>query len=119
MIAAHKEIEIGVECYSEKANISIWCGIYTESVDGHIRITDLRTIYEGLAESFWENYQEFEYGVAEAESLQENNASLTYRQALATVFGHFALSFKMDEKAIDIGIDSNADDLMYSLLENI
>lgn len=118
-INTHAEIEVWVDCYSEKANISISCGIYTDSINGDIKITDTDSIYEGLEESFWENYREFECNVAEAASLQENNASLTYRQALAAVFGNFVISFSVGGNAIDLDINSKADDFMYSLLENL
>jgi hypothetical protein len=113
------EIEVWVSCHSEKTDASIWCGVYVESNNGIVNLTDTDMIYLGLAESFWENYREFEDGVAQANVFQENNPTLTYQQALFEVFGHFTLSFKVDNNEIKLDIDSNADELMYSLLENL
>lgn len=118
-ISTHSEIAVEVVCYSEKADASICCWIYIKSIDGDIQIADIGTIYEGLEESFWENHQEFEEGVAEAESLEENNSDLTHQQALESVFGHFVLSFQVDGKEIALDIDSDADEFMYSLLDSL
>ena len=118
-ISAHTEIEVEVECYSEKADVSIWCGVYAESVGDKNLSVDPESLFLTLAESFWENYREFEEGVAEAECLKENNPNLTYQQALESVFGHFVLSFKVDDHELNLDVDANADEFMYSLLSEL
>ena len=65
------ETEVWVTCYSEKTDISISSGIYIDSADGSIDISDTGIIYEGLSESFWENYREFEEGVLRIEFYDE------------------------------------------------
>ena len=113
------ETEVWVTCYSEITNVSISCGIYIDSVDGSIDVPDTRMIYEGLSESFWENYQEFEDGVEQADAMYEGGPALSFEQAILSVFGHFIISCTIDGKEIDLGIDPNADDFMYSLLKDI
>lgn len=113
------ETEVWVTCYSEKTDISISCGIYIDSADGSIDISDAGIIYEGLSESFWENYREFEESVEQADSKQESDPTLSFEQAILSVFGHFIISCTIDGKEIDLGIDPNADDFMYSLLKDI
>jgi hypothetical protein len=112
------ETEVWVTCYSEKTDISISCGIYIDSADGSIDISDTGIIYEGLSESFWENYREFEESVEQADSKQESDPTLSFEQAILSVFGHFFISCTIDGKEIDLGIDPNADDFMYSLLKD-
>lgn len=113
------EIEVWVTCYSEITNVSISCGIYVDSVDNSLDIADFENIYGGLTESFWENYQEFEDGVEQADSQCESNPTLTFEQAILSVFGHFYISATIDGKETDLGIDPNADDFMFSLLKDI
>lgn len=113
------ETEVWVTCYSEKTDISISCGIYIDSADGSIDISDTGIIYEGLSESFWENYREFEEGVEQADFKQKSDPTLSFEQAILSAFGHFFISCTINGKEIDPGIDPNADDFMYSLLKDI
>lgn len=113
------ETEVWVTCYSKITNLSISCGIYIDYVDGSIDVPDARMIYEGLSESFWENYQEFADGVEQADAMYEGDPALSFEQAILSVFGHFFISCTIDGKEIDLGIDPNADDFMYSLLKDI
>ena len=114
------EIMAWAYCCSDKTGDSIWCGTDVESEDGTTyNITDTGMLYATLEEAFWELCQEFEEGVSQANALQEEDSSLTYEQALAAVFGHFSLSFKVDGQTVDLDIDTNADEFMYSLLSNL
>ena len=114
-----EEIVVDVECRSDKTGDWVGCGIYVEPIDGNIEISDINSIYEGLEESFWELCGEFHEGLAQADALQEKDASLTRQQALYTVFGHFTLSFQVDGKPIDLNVDIDIDEFMYSLLRNV
>ena len=113
------EIEVWVTCYSQKTDVSISCVICIESADGSIDIANAKIIYEALSESFWENCQDFEDSIAQAEAKQKSDSTLSFEQALLSVFGHFSISFAIDGKEIDLDIDANADDFMYSLLQDI
>ena len=111
-------VEIWAHCYSEKENVSISFGI---SVDASVSIdefNDTEWIDEGMSDSFWENYYEFEPGIEKANALLDNNPSLTLKEALFNVFGHFSISYEMDGKEIKLNFDINADEGMYYLLEN-
>ena len=114
-----EEIFVDVYCRSDKTGDWIGCGVYGESVDGNIDISDINYIYEGLGESFWELCGEFHEGLAQADALQEKDASLTHQQALYAVFGHFTLSFQVDGKPIDLNVDIDIDEFMYSLLRDV
>lgn len=113
------EIQVWVTCYSEKTDASISCGIYVESVSKNLDITDIKNIYEGLSESFWENCQEFEDGVAQADTMQEDDPALSFEQAILSIFGHFFISGTVDGEETELGIDPIADDFMISLLKDI
>ena len=111
------EIEIWACCYSEKADVSISFGTSVESFDGDLSSLDTEWIYEGMGDSFWENHEEFEAGIAQAEALQKSDNTMTLHQAMFAVFGDFVLSYEVDgeEKELDIDFDVNAS--MYALLE--
>ena len=74
------EIYIQASCFSEKADVSIGFGISLDAADGSLPEIATDWISEGMSESFWENYQEFEDGIAEAERLQSNDNTLDYQQ---------------------------------------
>ena len=113
------EITAWAYCCSDKTGDTIWCSTDVELANGITYTTDVEMLYSTLEEAFWELCQEFEEGVAQANALQEEDSSLTYEQALAAVFGHFTLSFKVDGQTVDLDIDTNADEFMYSLLSNL
>lgn len=110
------EIEIRACCYSEKVDVSISFGTSIESINGDLSSLDTEWIYEGMGDSFWENYEEFEVGIAQVEAMLKSDSTLTKRQAMFAVFGNFALSYEVDgeEKELDLDFDVNAS--MYALL---
>ena len=69
------EIEIWACCYSEKADVSISFGTSVESIDGCAETLDVEWIYEGMSDSFWENHEEFELGISQAEALRNSDCS--------------------------------------------
>ena len=111
------EIEIWACCYSEKADVSISFGTSVEFSDECAAILDVEWIYEGMSDSFWENHEEFEDGIAKAEALHRNDNSLTLHQALYKIFGDFRLCYEVDGKERDLNIDFDANASMYALLE--
>lgn len=112
------EIEIWACCYSEKADVSISFGKTIESEDGYIDLLDTEWIYEGMSDSFWENHEEFELGISQAEALRNSDCSMTFHQALYNVFGNFTLCYEVDGAENNLEFDVDANISMYALLEN-
>jgi hypothetical protein len=118
----HKEdfgpFEILIHCRSEKEDAEIRWGFSYDLIelpDG----PESEDLFDGTeGEAFREQYSEFESGIERAIQLLQMNPSLTKRQALFEVFGHFSFLYEVDgiEKDLDFGIDAN--NLMYSMLED-
>ena len=113
------EINIWASCYSEKTDASISFGVTREIIDGTVNLSDTGWIYEGMGDSFWENYYEFEAGVAEANAMQDANPALTHEQALFDVFGNFVISYEVDGETKELDFDFNPNELMYALLNDL
>ena len=111
------EFEIIAYCYSEKADVSVSCGSTVDSTNGTIDISDAEWIYVGMSEAFWENHCEFEPGIAKAEATRIHDPSLTYNQALWSVFGSFILAYEINGEKIALDFECDINELMYSLLE--
>ena len=111
-----RDVEIWISLSSEKESVSLGWGISydpEENPDG----PGTDWLFDGTSgESFWENYSDFEPGIEKAKQLIELDPSLSFRQALFEVFGHFTVSYEVngDETELDYNIDG--DDVMYSLL---
>lgn len=109
------EIDIHACCYSEKADVGISFGKSVK--DRYLDASDIEWIFEGMGDSFWENHEEFEPGIAQAKAMQQNNVGLTFRQALFATFGHFNLYFEINGESAELDIDIDVNDQMYALLE--
>ncbi len=111
-----REIEIWICLSSEKESVSLSWGVsYNPEEDPDGPGTDW--LFDGTdGESFWENYSDFEPGIEKAKQLIELNPSLSFRQALFEVFGHFSVSYEVDGVEKDLGYNIDADEVMYSLL---
>lgn len=112
------EIEIHASCYSEKADVSIGFGITCESKSDNLSEVGYEWIFEGISDSFWENYEEFEAGIFQAKIINANNSSITFRQALYAVFGNFDLEFEVNGVLVELDNRIDVDEIMYDLLEN-
>lgn len=113
-----KEIEIMAWCSSETEGVSLGFGI-SYNPQKHPDGLPLDWVYEGMADSFWENYRDFEPGIDKARQLVCNSTSMTLEQALFEVFGHFNISYVVDGVEKNLGYDIDADKAMYPLLENV
>jgi len=111
------EIDIHACCYSEKADVAIGFGITFESKTGDPSEVGCEWIFEGISDSFWENHEEFEEGIAQARAINNEQKSVSYRQALVSVFGHFDLEFEVNGEITKLNIVIDVDDFMYELLE--
>ena len=111
------EIEIWACCYSEKADVSLSFGTSVKSIDCVFSSLDTEWLYDGIGDSFWEIHEEFEVGIAQAESMQKSDSTLTLRQALFEVFGNFRVSYEVNGKELPLDIIFDANAVMYSLLE--
>ena len=110
------EREISAYCYSEKENVGIGFGISFDPDKDSIETIGIDWIREGMADSFWENYREFDAGIEKASILIEENQNLTYRQALYAVFGDFILSYEIDGKEVDYESEIDENQMMYDML---
>lgn len=112
-----EEHEINACCSSDKTGVSIEFGTTLVSVSNHFDYPSPDWITEGIGDSFWENYEEFEVGIQQAYQLRCENNTLNTRQALFAIFGHFNISYKVDGLEADINYNINVDDIIYSMLE--
>ena len=107
--------EVEAYCYSEKVDVSLSFGIeYNGSLD------ELGTdwIFEGISDSFWENYYEFEEYNNQAKEIA-NNKNIEYEEALEMVFGHFAISFVVDGKPVTWNSNLDINDQIFTLLSEL
>lgn len=111
------EIEIWACCYSEKADVSISFGTSIDSSDGDLSYFDTDWIFAGMSDSFWENHEEFEAGIAQAEVMKNNDDTLTFHQALFAIFGDFTLCYEVNGEEMDLAYDFDVNASMYALLE--
>lgn len=107
---------VEVRCYSEKADVSLsfsieFCGSMDE--------LGTKWIYEGVADSFWENTYEFEEYISIAKEMVTTDRNTTYETALKTVFGHFAVSFSINGNPVTWSNDIDINDQMYALLSEL
>lgn len=111
-----REVEIWICLSSEKESVSLSWGISydpEENPDG----PGTDWLFDGTSgESFWENYSDFEPGIEKAKQLNELDPSLSFRQALFEVFGHFTVSYEVNGDETELDYDIDGDDVMYSLL---
>ena len=111
------EREISACCYSEKEDVGIGFGVSFDSDEESIDNIDTEWIDVGMSESFWENHFEFEPGIEKAKLLVEHNSQLTFRQALYSVFGDFAISFEIDGEEVKPAFELDVNQAMYDMLE--
>ena len=115
-----KEITLWAYCYCEKTENSLRCGFDVTGLDLSVELPDLGGVVEGISDSFWELYFEYEPGVEKAHKLVKEGKCANLKQALLETFGHFHIRYEMEdagEEDLDYKID--ADELMYSLLEEL
>ena len=97
-----KEINIQAHCWSEKEDIGIGFGLTYESEKDSLDTLDTEWIYIGMSESFWENAFEFDAGIEKASVLWETDGTLSYKEALFSVFGNFSITYEVngEEKSV-------------------
>ena len=111
------EIEIHACCYSDKADVAIGFGKSYESKSTKLSDAGYEWIFEGIGDSFWENHEEFEVGIAQAKMLSAENRAMTFRQALYAVFGDFNLEFEVNGELVEPDSNVDVNEFMYELLE--
>lgn len=112
------EIEVMAWCSSVKENVTIGFGVCYDPTKETLSSLGSDWIIEGISDSFWENYTEFEPGLYKANSLIRNDPTLSIEQALYEVFGEFCLSFDVAESDEVVSCDVDINRHIYSLLEN-
>lgn len=112
-----REIEIMAYCSSEKESASIGFGV-SYTLKDHPDGPGMDWIGEGFADSFWENYYEFEPGIERAKQLMQMNPEMSFREALFKVFGKFSVTYEVDGVEKNLSYNVDADGIMYSMLES-
>ena len=111
-----REVEICIILSSEKESVSLCWGVSYDPEDDPDGPGD-NWLFDGTpGESFWENYSDFEPGIAKAKHLIKLDPSLSFRQALFEVFGHFSVTYKVDGNEAELDYNIDGDDVMYSIL---
>ncbi len=111
-----KEIEIMAWCTSKKESVSLGFGV-TFNPRGYPDGLSSEWIYEGIGDSFWENYADFEPGIDKARQLACNNPTMKLEQALSEVFGCFDISYEVDGVEKQLHYDVDVNEIIYSLLK--
>ncbi len=113
------EVELWIYCKSEKENASLGFGLEFDPEKDKNWREETDWIYEGISDSFMENFEEFYPGIQKAALCVKEDPSLTFRQALFKVFGHIRTVFEIDGKETDqIVYNIDFEDAIYSLLED-
>lgn len=116
-------ITIEAYCYSKKKGTSIGFGVEYDLDGDSISVIGEDWIYDGLADSFWENYLEFKSGVVEARSIVRKtvtkNEKNDYINALYSVFGDFEIECEANGEKVDLEFDINVNSIMYSMLLDV
>lgn len=109
----NNELEIWVRCSSEKECCFLEFGTCLspeEKLDG------IDWVYEGISDSFWENYSDFEPGIDKARQLVHNNPSMSFKEALFEMFGHFSVTYQVNGCTKKLNINVDYDETIYSIL---
>ena len=108
--------ELWACCFSENNKGSISFGVEYDSNAQTIEGLGYDWFYEGMTDSFWENFQEFEDGIQEAKDILLKDSSISYRDALFEVFGNFKVAYEVNGivRELEMNIDINKE--MYRLL---
>ena len=114
-----KEYEIMADCYSEKADIHVDFCIGFDSEDDAFALPEPYWIFEGARDTIYENSGEFETSIEKVERLLAANKTMSTRHALENVFGHFSITYKVDDIIKELSYDIDIDDLMYIALEDL
>ena len=107
-------------CYSNRRGVSIGFGTECTNDESILELGE-DWIYEGLEDSFWENYQEFEPGIAEARNALKNDENDCCDNLCATlhrVFGEFEIEYLLNGEKKDLKFDVDVNSLMYNMLSN-
>ncbi len=113
------EHEIWALCKSDNIDVCIGFGTIVTSETDHFDLPDQEWIIDGIGDSFWENYEEFECGVKQATDLMSKDQTISRQKALFRIFGHFSLSYEVDSKSENLHYNVDTDKIMYSLLEQL
>ena len=112
-----KNFNLEVSCFSEKMDVGIGFGVdFSSSYENEITI-DVDLLECTMTEAFWENCFEFEEGIENSRRLIDDGFVSNVRDAVEIAFGEFDISFKINGEELDIDVDFNANEVMYSLLE--
>jgi hypothetical protein len=106
-------------CKSEKNDACIGFGTIVTSETDHFDLPDQEWIIDGIGDSFWENYEEFELGVKQAIALMSKDQTISRQNALFSIFGHFSICYEVDSKTADLHYNIDTDEIMYSMLEQL
>lgn len=111
-----KHIEIALSCYSTHQDVSLGCGVSYENDGEQIDLDDTDWIWSGLTECFWENFYEFEEGIAAAKAALSSGEKSTLCDALYEVFGAFNVKYTVNGELTDLKYGVDVEEIIYNLL---
>lgn len=109
-------IEIALSCCSTRQNVSLGCGVSYEKEGLPINLDDTDWIWSGLTECFWENFFEFEEGIAAANDVLVSGEKSTLHDALHEVFGKFDVEYTVNGEATNLEYGVDVEEIIYNLL---
>lgn len=109
-------IEIGLSCCSARQDVGLGCGISYENGGQPIDVDDTDWIWIGITECFWENFFEFEGGIAEARAAVESGKKSTLYEALHEVFGEFNAEYTVNGETVALEYGVDVEEIIYNLL---
>ena len=113
-----EEIEIWACCSSENVDASIAFGVSAKADIEPIEDVGIDWIFEGLSDSFWENYYVFGPYIESATASLKNNSELSPHQVLFNIFGKFTVIYEVNGKKTELDFDVDINSLVYTLLES-
>lgn len=109
-------IEISLSCNSSRQDAGVGCGISYENHGQPIDLNDTDWIWCGISECFWENFFEFEDGIAEAKAAIAVGKETSIEEALHKAFGEFFVEFWVNGEKTDLNYGIDIEDIIYNLL---
>lgn len=109
-------IEITVSCRGELQNVNLGCGISYSNNEMPINLDDTDWIWSGITECFWENYHEFEEGIAAAKVAVSTGEKEKLHEALFEIFGEFSVEYYVNGEKVDLAYRIDVEEMIYDLL---
>lgn len=104
-------IDISIVCCSQINNAMLGGGFSYEDDGQEVNLTegDWTKLFKCMAESFWENYSEFEEGIIIAKETFASGQKSSIYEALYEQFGEFIIEYRSNEEMAKLEDGKNAE----------